>query len=199
MSGTGAPAGWYADPQLPERLRYFDGAAWTEHVTAAPAVAPAAPAPVAAALGAPADQQAPAQQVAQSAQHAPVQQFAPAQQYAPAEQYAPAQQFAPASGVGVQTARPVLAPAAPPFGASVLPPGASPYAAAPAFLQPAPRRRGTTRNRVVGITLITIASLAMLGMAMQLISAGLASARKAAAAPTVAPGPAVVLALTSPA
>lgn len=28
-----APAGWYDDPDDPERLRYWDGVVWTEHVT----------------------------------------------------------------------------------------------------------------------------------------------------------------------
>jgi uncharacterized RDD family membrane protein YckC len=33
--GAGAqPAGWYADPQGQARLRYWDGAAWTEHTSA---------------------------------------------------------------------------------------------------------------------------------------------------------------------
>lgn len=40
---TTAPAGWYADPHQPEALRYFDGSAWTEHVSATPAAAPAVP------------------------------------------------------------------------------------------------------------------------------------------------------------
>ena len=35
-------AGWYADPDVPGGLRYWDGNAWTEHRTA-PAAQPAAP------------------------------------------------------------------------------------------------------------------------------------------------------------
>jgi hypothetical protein len=29
------PAGWYADPALRYELRYWDGSAWTEHVSRA--------------------------------------------------------------------------------------------------------------------------------------------------------------------
>jgi Protein of unknown function (DUF2510) len=29
---TGPPAGWYSDPRQEKRLRYWDGAGWTEHV-----------------------------------------------------------------------------------------------------------------------------------------------------------------------
>ncbi|MBI9113481.1 DUF2510 domain-containing protein [Sanguibacter suaedae] len=36
-----APAGWYPDPQQPQQLRYFDGAAWTVHTQPAPGAAPA--------------------------------------------------------------------------------------------------------------------------------------------------------------
>src|SRR6202012_717411 len=35
---AGPPAGWYADPQVPGQLRYWDGATWTAHT--APAAAP---------------------------------------------------------------------------------------------------------------------------------------------------------------
>lgn len=39
-----APAGWYADPQDPQLLRYFDGASWTTQTQPAPgAQAPSAP------------------------------------------------------------------------------------------------------------------------------------------------------------
>jgi len=31
-SGTGAPAGWYAEPSGRPGLRYWDGSAWTDHV-----------------------------------------------------------------------------------------------------------------------------------------------------------------------
>lgn len=31
-SAFGPPSGWYADPQSPDRLRYWDGGAWTEHL-----------------------------------------------------------------------------------------------------------------------------------------------------------------------
>jgi hypothetical protein len=30
-AGPGAPAGWYADPDAPDRIRYWDGTGWTEH------------------------------------------------------------------------------------------------------------------------------------------------------------------------
>lgn len=39
-------AGWYADPERPDRLRWWDGESWTEHtapVEAGPPAAPAAP------------------------------------------------------------------------------------------------------------------------------------------------------------
>jgi len=36
-----AAAGWYPDPQQPQQLRYFDGAAWTVHTQPAPGAAPA--------------------------------------------------------------------------------------------------------------------------------------------------------------
>lgn len=51
MSGTITPAGWYADPFQPSRLRYFDGSAWTDHTTAValPPPGPVAAAPVASA------------------------------------------------------------------------------------------------------------------------------------------------------
>lgn len=45
MSST-VPAGWYPDPDSASQLRYWDGAAWTEHRSpAAPNAAQAAPAP----------------------------------------------------------------------------------------------------------------------------------------------------------
>jgi len=31
MNGT--PAGWYDDPEQPGQQRYWDGTAWTEHVS----------------------------------------------------------------------------------------------------------------------------------------------------------------------
>jgi hypothetical protein len=31
-SATPTPAGWYADPHVPEQQRYWDGATWTDHV-----------------------------------------------------------------------------------------------------------------------------------------------------------------------
>jgi hypothetical protein len=38
---SSVPPGWYADPDLPQRRRYWDGAQWTEHVEAPPpAMAP---------------------------------------------------------------------------------------------------------------------------------------------------------------
>jgi hypothetical protein len=40
---SGAAPGWYADPAQPDRWRWFDGSAWTEHVSA-PVGPPAAPA-----------------------------------------------------------------------------------------------------------------------------------------------------------
>lgn len=35
-----AAPGWYADPQSPQSLRYFDGSSWTQHVAPVPAPAP---------------------------------------------------------------------------------------------------------------------------------------------------------------
>ena len=42
MSGTTAPAGWYADPYQPGLLRWFDGLTWTDHVAAATPLPPTA-------------------------------------------------------------------------------------------------------------------------------------------------------------
>lgn len=39
MSDTGspqAPAGWYPDPEVPGRQRYWDGTSWTEHTAPGP-------------------------------------------------------------------------------------------------------------------------------------------------------------------
>jgi hypothetical protein len=33
MSCTITPAGWYPDPGRTHELRYFDGQAWTDHVS----------------------------------------------------------------------------------------------------------------------------------------------------------------------
>src|SRR5205807_1990615 len=30
-AGPGAPAGWYADPDVCDRIRYWNGTGWTEH------------------------------------------------------------------------------------------------------------------------------------------------------------------------
>ena len=46
-------ANWYADPQDPARLRYWDGTAWTEHVAPAAPAAPIPAAPIPAMSGAP--------------------------------------------------------------------------------------------------------------------------------------------------
>ena len=40
MTDVGAQAGWYPDPQRAGWLRYFDGAAWTEHRAPSPGFAP---------------------------------------------------------------------------------------------------------------------------------------------------------------
>jgi hypothetical protein len=37
------PAGWYTDPQIAGRLRYWDGAAWTEYSSALDTASAAAP------------------------------------------------------------------------------------------------------------------------------------------------------------
>ena len=34
MSNSATPAGWYADPSGQHALRWWDGNAWTDHVTA---------------------------------------------------------------------------------------------------------------------------------------------------------------------
>ncbi|MDP9027880.1 MAG: DUF2510 domain-containing protein [Actinomycetota bacterium] len=39
-SATPIPAGWYADSMTPGLMRWWDGAAWTEHTAAAASVAP---------------------------------------------------------------------------------------------------------------------------------------------------------------
>ncbi|QIS41057.1 DUF2510 domain-containing protein [Clavibacter capsici] len=41
------PAGWYADPAGSDRLRWWDGTRWTDHLTDAPTATAAAPAPAA--------------------------------------------------------------------------------------------------------------------------------------------------------
>lgn len=41
-------AGWYHDPEVPGRYRYWDGARWTEHLAAPPTATPAPPQPPAA-------------------------------------------------------------------------------------------------------------------------------------------------------
>ena len=33
-TGSTAPAGWFADPSGQHRLRYWDGNAWTDHISA---------------------------------------------------------------------------------------------------------------------------------------------------------------------
>lgn len=43
MSSTTAPAGWYADPYQPSRMRYFDGTVWTDRTTLVALTPPAAP------------------------------------------------------------------------------------------------------------------------------------------------------------
>lgn len=35
-SAGGAPAGWYAEPDVPGRLRWWDGTGWTDHYSAVP-------------------------------------------------------------------------------------------------------------------------------------------------------------------
>jgi hypothetical protein len=47
------PAGWYADPAGSDRLRWWDGTRWTDHLADAPAAAPAAAAAEPAAAPAP--------------------------------------------------------------------------------------------------------------------------------------------------
>ncbi|HWU32188.1 MAG TPA: DUF2510 domain-containing protein, partial [Marmoricola sp.] len=43
---TNAPMpGWYQDPEMAGRLRYWDGSQWTEHLAGAPTVAPSYQAP----------------------------------------------------------------------------------------------------------------------------------------------------------
>lgn len=66
-----APAGWYADPQGPDTLRYWDGTSWTAHV-------------------APVPQAAPAPQAGPVPQTVPVPQTAPAQESVPVQQAVPA-------------------------------------------------------------------------------------------------------------
>lgn len=47
MTTTGMPsAGWYADPQDAAQLRWWDGAAWSEHTAPVPQPVPVQPAPV---------------------------------------------------------------------------------------------------------------------------------------------------------
>ncbi|HWU33558.1 MAG TPA: RDD family protein [Marmoricola sp.] len=40
---SNVPAGWYADPAVPNQQRYWNGAAWTEHIAPTLAQAPVAP------------------------------------------------------------------------------------------------------------------------------------------------------------
>jgi hypothetical protein len=58
---SGQPAqGWYADPNDPSQLRWWDGSAWTEHTHGGAEAAPAAEAAAAPQAATPATQQAPA-------------------------------------------------------------------------------------------------------------------------------------------
>ncbi len=40
MVDDGPAAGWYEDPEHPGWIRFWDGAAWTDHRSAAPTAAP---------------------------------------------------------------------------------------------------------------------------------------------------------------
>ncbi|WP_217616612.1 DUF2510 domain-containing protein [Cellulomonas sp. GbtcB1] len=125
------PAGWYPDGVTPAVLRWFDGAAWTEHTAPDPAAQVAAPQPAPVPAPAPTLTPLPGGPIPDAPTHRPPGAHAARAAGAPAHaRHRTA--HAPTAGAGA--AQPVRALAGATAGAY----GATPYAAGPAYATAAP-------------------------------------------------------------
>jgi hypothetical protein len=159
------PAGWFADPQDPSMLRYYDGQAWTEHQRpAAPAAAPPAePAqPAWQPAAAPPEPTPPPQPTWQpeAAQPAPpvwqpeaAQPAPPVWQPEPAQPAPPVWQPEATAVLPVQPAQPTWQPAA--AAGWQQPPNAGGYP--PQYPPPARSRR--RRPLIIGLVAVLVAGL----------------------------------------